>query len=138
MKNQPRAKNERKYYLFDCQNFVLGRIASKAAFILRGKHKADFSPNEDKGDSVIIINSRKMKVTGRKRMNKIYYRFSGYPGGISSRKMNDLLESNPERVIREAIYGMLPKNKLRSRMMKRIKIFSGENHGLKTNLIRVK
>ena len=138
MKNQSKSKSHRGYYLFNCRDLTLGRLASKAAFVIIGKHKADYSPHEDKGGWAIVVNSQDVKVTGRKRMNKVYHRFSGYPGRISSRKMDDLLKENPERVVREAIYGMLPKNKLRDRMMKRIKIFADENHGLKADLIRVK
>jgi large subunit ribosomal protein L13 len=137
-KKLEKKESEKKRYLFDCHDFVLGRLASKAAFILMGKHKADYTPYEDRGDCVVVVNSQDIRVTGRKRMNKIYHRFSGYPGGISSKRLDDVLKINPSRAIQEAIYGMLPKNKLRDRMMKRVKILSDENHGLKEELIKVK
>src|SRR4030042_3150673 len=138
MKTRSNSKKERQQYLFDCENFTLGRLATRAAFILQGKHKADFFPNKDEGGSVVIINSAKIRVTGKKRSDKMYHRFSGYPGGISSRRMEEILEKSPEKVLREAIYGMLPKNKLRNRMMKRINIFSDEKHGFKGDLKEVK
>lgn len=138
MKIRSNPKKERKQYLFDCEKFTLGRLATRAAFILQGKHKADFFPNKDEGDNVVIINSEKVRVTGKKRSDKMYHRFSGYPGGISSKRMGEILEKSPEKVLREAIYGMLPKNKLRNRMMKRISIFSDGKHGLKADLKEVK
>ena len=128
----------RKYFLFDCKENNFGRIATAAARVLQGKHKTDYAPNEDKGDFAVFVNCSRMKFSGSKEEQKMYHHFSGYPGGISSKKLGDLLKVSPEKVVRSAIYGMLPKNKLRNERMKRILIFSDANHGLKAEVEKIK
>lgn len=126
-----RNKIERKYYLFDCREDNLGRLATRTAFILQGKHKAGYFPNIDIGDFVVMVNCKETRFSGTKKKNKLYHHFSGYPGGISTQKLGDLLATDPKKVIKEAVYGMLPKNKLRSGRMKRLLIFDDSNHNLK-------
>lgn len=126
---------KRKYYLFDCEKENLGRIATRAAFVLQGKQKADFVPHLDKGDFAVFVNAAKLRLSGKKKDNKIYHSFSGYPGGIRSRKAADILKGNPEKIVQEAIYGMLPKNKLRAKRMKRLLIFRDASHNLKVDFI---
>jgi len=126
---------KRKYYLFDCGKENLGRLATRASYILQGKQKADFAPHVDQGDFAVFVNAANMKLSGKKMENKMYHSFSGYPGGISSRKAADLLKINPEKIVREAIYGMLPKNKLRAKMMKRLLVFSGAKHDLNVDFV---
>jgi len=103
---------ERKWYIIDAEGKTLGRLASEAASILRGKHKPQFTPHVDTGDFVIIINAEKIAVTGNKLQDKYYYRHSGYPGGLKKTSLRDMLNTKPERVLQYAIYGMLPKNRL--------------------------
>lgn len=117
-----------KYHLLDADNKILGRLAAEAAVILRGKNKVDFVPNIDNGDAVIVINSDKIRISGNKTKSKIYHRFSGYPGGIKSIALADRLKKDSREVIREAIYGMLPKNKLRKLMIKRLFIYKDDKH----------
>jgi large subunit ribosomal protein L13 len=119
---------ERKWYVVDAKNKTLGRLSTEIANLLRGKSKPYFSYNLDCGDFVVVINSEKIKVTGNKLDEKIYYKYSGHPGGISSVSLRDLLAKFPERALEYAVYGMLPKNKLRDRMMKKLKIFAGPEH----------
>ena len=126
---------KRKYYLFDCEKGNLGRIATRAAYVLQGKQKADFVPNLDKGDFAVFVNAAKIRLSGRKMENKIYHSFSGYPGGIRSRKAADIFKVNPEKIIEEAVYGMLPKNKLRAKRMKRLLVFRDANHNLKVDFV---
>ena len=116
------------WWLADADGQVLGRFASKVAQILRGKHKVNFTPHMDMGDFVIIVNAEKIKVTGSKFDNKIYYRHSLYPGGLKSQTFKELNKNNPERIIEEAVKGMLPKNKLGKSMIKKLKVFQGPNH----------
>lgn len=122
---------ERKYHLFDAQDKVLGRLATEIAKVLSGKGKVDYTPHIDGGDHVIIINSDKIRVTGRKLTDKIYHRFSGYPGGISSIALKDLLKKDSTKVIKNAVYGMLPKNKLRDKMMLRLHVYTNDQHAHK-------
>jgi large subunit ribosomal protein L13 len=129
-------KDTEKYYLFDCQEKNLGRIATQAAFILQGKHKAAYLPNVISDDFVVVINSKEAKFSGNKEDKKLYHHYSGYPGGISTKKLGDLLEIRPEKVIRDAIYGMLPKNNLRDKMLKKLFIFEDANHDLEVDLIK--
>jgi len=110
----------------DANNKILGRLAVEVANLLRGKNRTDFVPYLDKGDEVIIINADKIKVTGRKMKNKIYYHHSGYPGGIKEIVLEKAIEKDSREVIRKAVYGMLPKNKLRDKVIKRLKLFKGE------------
>lgn len=122
---------ERKYHLFDAQDKVLGRLATEIAKILSGKNKVDYTPHIDGGDHVIIINSDNIRVTGKKMTDKIYHRFSGYPGGISSIALKDLLKKDSTKVIKNAVYGMLPKNKLRDKMMLRLHVYTNDQHAHK-------
>ncbi|MFH1460826.1 MAG: 50S ribosomal protein L13 [Patescibacteria group bacterium] len=110
----------------DANNKILGRLAVGAANLLRGKNKTDFVPYLDKGDEVVIVNTDKIKVTGRKIKDKIYYHHSGYPGGLKQITLGEALKKDSREVIRKAVYGMLPKNKLRDKMIKRLKLFKGE------------
>jgi large subunit ribosomal protein L13 len=124
-------KPARKYYLFDCDDFILGRMSTKAAFLLQGKHKVDYLPNNDGGDFIVVINSDKVRVTGNKKDQKMYHSFSGYPGGITSRTLKDKIKRDSREVISASVYGMLPKNKLRDRMMRRLLVFKDAEHGIK-------
>lgn len=119
---------EQKWYVVDAQGKTLGRLASQVASILRGKHKAIFTPHVDCGDFVIIINADKVWTTGRKLDQKVYYRHSGYPGGLKEITLRDQLEKFPERVIETAVRGMLPKNKLGRQMYKKLKVYAGPSH----------
>ncbi|HMN19633.1 MAG TPA: 50S ribosomal protein L13 [Candidatus Moranbacteria bacterium] len=119
---------KRTYHLFDAQGKVLGRLATEIALTLSGRRKVDYTPHVDGGDFVVVINADKIQVTGSKLTDKIYHRFSGYPGGIASIALKDLLKKDSRKVIQNAVYGMLPKNKLRDRMMKRLFVYSGAEH----------
>ncbi|RLC47593.1 MAG: 50S ribosomal protein L13 [Candidatus Cloacimonadota bacterium] len=119
---------EKKWYLIDVSDQVLGRVASKIAMILMGKNKPTYTPNLDMGDYVVIINADKIKVTGNKSSDKIYHRYSGYQGGLKSIPYNKMMEKKPTDIISYAVKGMLPKNKLRSNMMKRLKVYVGNQH----------
>jgi len=119
---------DRKYHLFDAQGKVLGRLATQLATILIGKDKVAYAPHIDGGDFVVIINSDKVEVTGNKGKNKIYHRFSGYPGGITSINFDDQVKKDSRKVIWQAVYNMLPKNKLRARMLRRLLINKGAEH----------
>lgn len=119
---------ERQWYVVDADGQTLGRLASKVAQILRGKHKSTYSPHLDVGDYVIVINSSKIHVTGRKMLQKMYYRHSGYPGGIKSINLRDLLRRHPTRAVELAVKGMLPKNRLGRRMFKKLKVYAGDEH----------
>ncbi|HPX94227.1 MAG TPA: 50S ribosomal protein L13 [Candidatus Moranbacteria bacterium] len=121
----------RKYHLFDAEGKVLGRLAVEIAKVLSGRNKADFVPRVDSGDFAIVINASKIRVTGNKLNDKIYHKFSGYPGGITSIALKDLLKKDPEKVIKNAVFGMLPKNNLRSKMMLRLKVYGGADHAEK-------
>ena len=118
----------RKYHLFDAKSKPLGRLATEIATVLRGKNKVDFTPPIDGGDIAVIINSDELVVTGAKLRDKMYHYFSGYPGGVRSVQLKDKIEADSRKVISEAVYGMLPKNKLRNRMMTRMKIYKDDKH----------
>ena len=118
----------REWLLIDAQDQVLGRVASKAAHILRGKHKPTYTPHVDTGDFVVIINADKIRVTGKKLTDKEYYRHSGYPGGLKCETFEEAMEKHPERVIEHAVKGMLPKNTLCRAMAKKLKVYSGVEH----------
>ncbi len=118
----------REWYVVDASGKTLGRLATEIARILRGKHKPQYTPHVDVGDFVIVINAEKIAVTGRKLDQKRYYRHSGYPGGLRSITLRRLLEKHPERVIRLAVKGMLPKNRLGRRMLKKLKVYAGPEH----------
>lgn len=119
---------ERRWYVVDAQGKVLGRLASEVAKILRGKHKPIYTPHVDTGDHVIIINANKVKLTGRKLEEKLYYRYSGYPGGLTSITGKKLLQSKPERLVELAVKGMLPKSKLGRSTIKKLKVYPGPDH----------
>lgn len=119
---------EREWFVVDAEGQTLGRLAAKIAPILRGKHKPTYTPHLDCGDFVIVINAEKVRVTGRKLDQKLYYRHSGYPGGLSSINLRDQLAKHPERVLQAAVRGMLPKNKLGRRMFKKLKVYAGDAH----------
>ncbi|MDO5662129.1 MAG: 50S ribosomal protein L13 [Brachybacterium sp.] len=119
---------ERSWYVIDATDVVLGRLASQAAQLLRGKHKPVFAPHVDAGDFVIIINADKVALTGNKRETKLAYRHSGYPGGLRSMKYSELLDTRPERAVEKAIRGMLPKNKLATQQLKKLKVYAGPEH----------
>ncbi|MBU1999181.1 MAG: 50S ribosomal protein L13 [Candidatus Omnitrophota bacterium] len=117
-----------KWYLVDAQDKVLGRLASKVASILRGKHKSIYTPFMDTGDAVVIINAAKIKVTGNKLKDKVYRRYSGYPGGLREVNLETLLTKSPETVLRLAIERMLPKGALSAQIVKKLKIYADSNH----------
>lgn len=122
------AKVERDWYVIDAEGQTLGRLASRIAPILKGKHKPIYTPHLDCGDFVVVVNAEKVRVTGRKLDQKFYHRHSGYPGGLTSINLRDQLGRYPERVIQSAIRGMLPKNKLGRRMIKKLKVYAGDSH----------
>ncbi|MEW6726678.1 MAG: 50S ribosomal protein L13 [Bacillota bacterium] len=119
---------ERKWYVIDAEGKHLGRLAAEAAAILRGKHKPIFTPHVDTGDHVIVINADKVVLTGDKPDKKIYYRHSGYPGGLKSMTYRTFLARKPEEAVRKAIVGMLPHNKLGAQMAKKLKVYKGAEH----------
>ena len=118
---------ERSWYVIDAAD-VVGRLASQAAQLLRGKHKPVFAPHVDAGDFVVIINAEKVALTGNKREAKLAYRHTGYPGGLRDTPYSELLEKNPERAVEKAVRGMLPKNKLAAQQMKKLKVYRGSEH----------
>lgn len=122
------AEVERDWYVIDAEGQTLGRLASRIAPILKGKHKPIYTPHLDCGDFVVVVNAEKVRVTGRKLDQKFYHRHSGYPGGLTSINLRDQLGRYPERVIQSAIRGMLPKNKLGRRMIKKLKVYAGDSH----------
>ena len=122
MKNESKKTIQRNYHLFDAEGKVLGRMATEIAIILRGKDKPEYMPNIDSGDMIEVTNIKNAKFTGTKLDNKEYYHHSGYPGGLKTTKLKDLLEKKPSDVLRKAVWNMLPKNKLRSEMIKRLDI----------------
>ena len=119
---------KREWHLIDIKGKILGREASKIAMLLMGKGKPYFVRNLDCGDYVVIVNAKEVKVTGKKETLKSYYRHSGYPGGFKAEKLIDLRKRNPEEIIKEAVKGMLPQNRLRDKMLSRLFVFSGEEH----------
>lgn len=119
---------ERSWHIVDAEGQTLGRLATQIAVLLRGKHKTTYSPSVDCGDYVIVINADKFKVTGRRMDQKMYYRHSGYPGGLSEISLRDQLVKHPTRPIELAVRGMLPKNKLGRKMFKKLKVYVGTEH----------
>ncbi|MGD8779440.1 MAG: 50S ribosomal protein L13 [Ignavibacteria bacterium] len=118
----------RKWYVVDAKDQVLGRLATKVARVIRGKHKAVFTPNFDTGDFVIVINAEKVRMTGKRESQKTYFRHTQYPGGGKIQSFQQMMEKYPERVIENAVKGMLPKNRLGRKLVKKLKIYAGENH----------
>ena len=119
---------EREWLLIDATDQVLGRVASVAAQILKGKQKPQYTPHVDTGDFIVIVNADKIKVTGNKATTKTYYRHSGYVGGLKSETFAEAMQKHPERVIEHAVYGMLPKNTLGRAMGKKLKVYAGPDH----------
>ena len=119
---------ERAWHVIDAEGMVLGRVATEVAGLLRGKHKPIWAPNVDTGDHVIVVNAAKLDVSARKSADKKYYRHSGYPGGIRSESLGHLLERNPERVVKLAVRGMLPKSRLGRSMIKKLRVYAGPTH----------
>ena len=119
---------EQKWYIMDCSGKTLGRLSVQVANILRGKNKPEYTPNADVGDFVVLVNAKDIKVTGKKTEDKIYYRHSGYPGGIKQISFKDQLAKDPEKIIRDSVKGMLPKNKLGAAIFKNLRVYNDENH----------
>ena len=119
---------KKNWHLVDAKDKVLGRLAVKIATILSGKNKAQYSPNADLGDFVVVVNAEKVKVTGNKFSQKNYYHHSGYPGGLKTKSFEKMQEDSPEKIIEKAVKGMLPKNKLANQIIKKLKVYSGSVH----------
>ncbi len=130
MKTQFAKKGEidRRWYVIDAKDAVLGRLAVKVATCLRGKNKPVFTPNVDTGDFVIVINADKVRLTGKKTTDKFYYHHSGYVGGIKAASAKELLEKKPKEIVEKAVWGMLPKNRLGRTMIKKLKVYKGAEH----------
>ncbi len=122
------AEVEREWWVVDAKGLTLGRLASKIAPILMGKNKANYAPNVDNGDFVIVINADQIHVTGNKLDEKVYYRHSGYPGGLKERTLRELLNLFPDRAITDAVKGMLPRNSMGRKMLKKLKVYAGASH----------
>jgi len=122
------ALNQRQWYVIDARGKVLGRMATEIAKVLRGKHKPVFTPNQDAGDFVIVVNAREIKLTGAKLEQKVYYRHTEYPGGIRERTAAQMLEQKPEDLVRLAVKGMLPKNRLSRKLVTKLKVYAGPEH----------
>ena len=122
------ALHNRRWVLIDASDRPLGRIATRAASLLRGKHRPEFTPNQDTGDFVVVINAAKVKLTGAKASDKVYYRHTEYPGGIRTTTAGKLREARPERLVETAIRGMLPKNRLGRRLITKLKVYGGAEH----------
>jgi len=122
------------YHLFDLKSKPMGRLATQIARILSGRNKVTFTPHIDDGDSVVVINSDALVMSGRKEIKKLYHHFSGYPGGIKTLKLEQVRVRDSRKIIREAVYGMLPKNKLRNKMIKRLFIYKDEKHNHKIDI----
>jgi large subunit ribosomal protein L13 len=119
---------ERKWHLIDAEDAVLGRVASKAALVLMGKHKTQYTPFIDTGDHVVVVNAAKVRLTGRKEEQKLYRRHSGYPGGLTETKARTVRVTRPTRMVEEAIQGMLPKSKLGKQMYRKLQVYAGPKH----------
>jgi large subunit ribosomal protein L13 len=119
---------EQQWYLVDAEGQTLGRLATRIADTLRGKRKPEFTPHIDTGDFVVVVNAEKIAVTGKKREEKIYYRHSGYPGGLRQRTFAEEIERRPTEVLRKAVKGMLPRNRLARRQLTKLKIYAGPEH----------
>jgi large subunit ribosomal protein L13 len=119
---------QREWHVIDATDVVLGRLAVTTANLLRGKHKPTFAPHMDMGDFVIIVNAEKVALSGTKKTTKMAYRHSGYPGGLSSTPIGELLEKDARKAIEKAVWGMLPKNRLGRQVLKKLKVYSGPNH----------
>ena len=122
------ADRQRDWYVVDAEGQTLGRLATRIADALRGKRKPQYTPHVDTGDFVIVVNAEKIHVTGNKREQKRYWRHSGYPGGIKSRSLSEMLDKRPEEVIRKAVKGMLPRNRLARQQLTKLKVYAGPDH----------
>jgi large subunit ribosomal protein L13 len=122
------ANRERNWLVVDATGKTLGRLATEIATTLRGKHKPEYTPHCDVGDFVVVVNAEKVSVTGNKRQEKRYYRHSGYPGGLRSRTFEEMIERRPEEVLRLAVKGMLPRNRLSRQQLRKLKIYAGPDH----------
>ena len=118
----------RAWHVIDATDIVLGRLATHAATLLRGKHKPTYAPHMDTGDFVVIVNAEKIAVSGNKRTDKFVYRHSGYPGGLRARSVGEMIEKHPDRLVEKAVKGMLPKNRLGRAMGKKLKVYAGPSH----------
>ena len=127
MKKQE-ALSQRRWYVIDGQGKILGRMATEIARVLRGKHKPTFTPNQDTGDFVIVINARGVKLTGAKLQDKVYYRHTEFPGGIRERTAAEMLQVKPEELVKLAVRGMLPKNRLSRKLVTKLKVYAGPEH----------
>ncbi len=119
---------QRSWYVIDANNQTLGRLATEVARRLRGKHKAEYTPHVDTGDYIVVVNADKVRVTGNKTTDKIYYRHSGYPGGIKSVSFQKLRDTHPDRIIEKAVKGMMPRNSLGRAMLRKLKVYAGPEH----------
>ena len=119
---------QRDWHLIDASDQILGKLATQVAQLLMGKHKPMFSKHMDTGDNVVVINAAKIKVTGNKMKDKLYYRHSGYPGGLKSINLENLMKTHPERVVEYAVKGMIPHNKLGDQMMQKLRVYAGAEH----------
>jgi large subunit ribosomal protein L13 len=122
------ANRERNWLLIDARGQTLGRLATQIADMLRGKRKPEYTPHIDTGDFVVVVNAREIAVTGNKRETKLYHRHSGYPGGLRTRTLDEMLERRPEEVIRKAVKGMLPRNRLARQQLRKLKVYAGPDH----------
>ncbi len=119
---------DRQWYVVDADDKVLGRLATEIARVLKGKHKPVYTPHLDMGDHVIVINAKRVRVTGKKAEQKVYYRHTGYPGGIKSTPFSRMIKEHPDRVLKKAVWGMLPHNALGRKMLKKLKVYAGADH----------
>ena len=126
--NREEALAQRRWYIVDAEGQVLGRIATEIAKVLRGKHKPIFTPNQDAGDFVVVVNARALKLTGTKLEKKVYFRHTEYPGGIRERTAAQMLEEKPEELVKLAVKGMLPKNRLSRKLVTKLKVYAGPEH----------
>jgi large subunit ribosomal protein L13 len=122
------AERERNWVVVDAAGKTLGRLATQIADVLRGKRKPEYTPHVDVGDFVVVVNAERIAVTGNKRADKRYYRHSGYPGGLRSRTLEEMLERRPEEVIRKAVKGMMPRNRLARKQLTKLKVYAGPDH----------
>jgi large subunit ribosomal protein L13 len=126
--NKEEALSQRRWYVIDARGKILGRMATEIAKVLRGKHKPCYTPNQDAGDFVIVVNAREIKLTGAKLDKKIYFRHTEYPGGIRERTAAQMLEEKPEELVTLAVKGMLPKNRLSRKLVTKLKVYPGPEH----------
>jgi large subunit ribosomal protein L13 len=117
-----------KWFVVDATDKVLGRLAVKVASVIRGKHKPIFTPNMDTGDFVIVVNADKIRMTGKRELQKTYFTHSGYPGGVKVKSFSELKQKHPEQIVQNAVKGMLPKNRLGKRLIKKLKVYAGDSH----------